>query len=50
VLTKKDELQLAVSETKVLRKIFGLIQDTDQWRRRYNEKLYQFYAAPEIVK
>jgi hypothetical protein len=50
VLTKKDELQLAVFEKKVLRKIFGPIRDTDQWRRRYNEELYKLYAEPEIVK
>jgi hypothetical protein len=28
VLTKRDELQLAVFERKVLRKIFGPIRDT----------------------
>jgi hypothetical protein len=50
VLTKKDKLQLAVSERKVLRKISGPIRDTDQWRRRYNEDLYQLYAEPKIVK
>jgi hypothetical protein len=50
VLTKKYELQLAVFERKVLRKIFGPIRDTDQWRRRYNEGLCQLYAEPEIVK
>jgi hypothetical protein len=50
VLTKKDKLQLAVSERKVLRKISGPIRDTDQWRRRYNEDLYQPYAEPKIAK
>jgi hypothetical protein len=50
VLTKKDELQLAVFERKVLRKIFDPIRDTDQWRRRYNKELCQLYAEPEIVK
>jgi hypothetical protein len=50
VLTKKDELQLAVFERKVLRKVFGPIQDTDQWRRRYNKELYQLYVEPNIVK
>jgi hypothetical protein len=50
VLTKKDELQLVVFEREVLRKISGPIRDTDQWRRRYNEELYQLYAEPEIVK
>jgi hypothetical protein len=50
VLTKKDELQLAVFERKALRKIFGLIRDTDQWRRRYNKELCQLYAEPETVK
>jgi hypothetical protein len=35
---------------KVLRKIFGPIRDTDQWRRGYNEELYQLYAKPETVK
>jgi hypothetical protein len=46
----KDELQLAVFERKVLRKIYGPIRDPEQWRRRYNEELYQIYAEPEIVK
>jgi hypothetical protein len=46
----KDELRLAVCERKVLRKIFGPIRNTDQWRRRYDEELYQLYAEPEIVK
>jgi hypothetical protein len=46
----KDELQLAVFERKVLRKIYVPIRDPDQWRRRYNEELYQIYAEPEIVK
>jgi hypothetical protein len=50
VLTKKDKLQFAVFERKVLRKIFGPIRDNNQWRRRYNEELYQLYAEPEIVK
>jgi hypothetical protein len=50
VLTKKDELQLAVFEREVLRKIFSPIKDTDQWRRRYNVELYQLYAEPDIVK
>jgi hypothetical protein len=49
VLTK-DELQLAVFERKILTKISGPIRDTDQWRRRYKEELYQLYAQPEIVK
>jgi hypothetical protein len=41
---------LAIFERKVLRKTFGPIRDTDQWRRRYNEELYQLYAEPGIVK
>jgi hypothetical protein len=45
-----DELQLTVFERKVIRKIFGPIRDTDQWRSRCNEVLYQLYAEPEIVK
>jgi hypothetical protein len=49
VLTK-DQLQLAVFERKVLRKISGPLRDTDQWRMIYNEELYQLYAEPEIVK
>jgi hypothetical protein len=43
-------MSLEVFEGKVLRKIFAPIRDTDQWRRRYNEGLYQLYAEPEIVK
>jgi hypothetical protein len=50
LLTNKAELQLAVFERKVLRKIFGLIRQTNHWRRRFNEELYQLYGEPEIVK
>jgi hypothetical protein len=34
VLTRKDELQLAVFERKAPRKIFGPIRDTNQCRKR----------------
>jgi hypothetical protein len=38
-LTKSDENLLRIFERKILRKIYGLIQEGDTWRIRNNEEL-----------
>ena len=36
-------------ERKVLRKIYGAVQDKDGWRTRTNEEIYALYEDPTIV-
>ena len=50
VLTKEDENALSRFERKILRSIFGAINDRGQWRRRYNSELYELYKEPDLVK
>jgi hypothetical protein len=49
-LTKSDENLLRIFETKILRKIYGPIQDGDTWRIRNNEELNRFINGVDIVK
>lgn len=49
VLTKTDILKLHIFERKILRKIYGPINDNGTWRLRYNAELYQLYKSPDIV-
>jgi hypothetical protein len=40
--TKAEDRELGVSERKILRSIFGAVQDKVHWRRRrYNFALYE---------
>lgn len=48
-LTQSNERLLGIFERKVLRKIFGAINEQGLWRRRYNFELYQTYKDPDIV-
>jgi hypothetical protein len=47
--TDKDEQELAIFQ-RILRKIFGHIQESDYWRRMYNEELYTAYGECVIMK
>jgi hypothetical protein len=47
-LTKADERELGLFERKILRSIFGAVQDKGQWRRRYNFELYELYMMIQI--
>lgn len=47
--TKSIENMLNTWERKVLRKIYGAVQDKDGWRTRTNEEIYALYEDPTIV-
>jgi len=49
VLSKADELCLAVFERKILRRIYGPICEEATWRSRYNEELYCLYDETDLV-
>lgn len=48
-LTKAEEQTLGVFERKILRTIYGGVNDNGVWRRRYNNELYQLYGHPDVV-
>jgi hypothetical protein len=49
-LTKADERSLEIFERKILRCIFGAVQENGQWRRSYNFELYKLYDEPDLTK
>lgn len=49
VLTKSDEKLIAAFERKVLRRIYGAINEDNLWRRRYNAELYELYEDSDII-
>jgi hypothetical protein len=51
-LTLREEHRLRVSETMVLRRIFGPKRDeiTRDWRKLHNEDLHGLYSSPSIVR
>jgi len=50
-LTLREECRVRVSESRVLRRIFGPKRDkiTREWRRLHNEELNDLYSPPNIV-
>jgi hypothetical protein len=36
-------------ERKMLRKIYGPVQDKDTWRSRYNDELYTLFKEPKLT-
>ena len=49
ILNKKEEKQLIVFENKILRKIFGPINEENVWRRRHNYEIRELYKDPDII-
>lgn len=49
-LTSSDEELLMVFERKILRMIYGPIQEYGEWRIRYNHELYQLYQFADVSK
>lgn len=43
ILNKKEERKLIVFENKILRKIFGPVNDNGEWRIRHNEEIRNLY-------
>jgi hypothetical protein len=50
VLSKADERLLGLFERRVLRCIFGAVQDKSTWRKRYNYEFYKLFNEPDIIK
>jgi hypothetical protein len=48
-LSKNSENALNAFERKILRRIFGPVQDNGQWRIRYNKELFELYGEPDLV-
>lgn len=49
-LTKTQAEKLAIFERKVLRKIFGAVNEKGVWRQRYNFELYKLFKDSDIIK
>ncbi|GFU74535.1 uncharacterized protein TNCV_550741 [Trichonephila clavipes] len=48
-MSRTDENMISIPEEKILRFIFGGIQENGTWRRRSNLELYQSYKESDIV-
>lgn len=48
-LTKQNEKKLIVFENKILRRVFGPINDNGEWRIRKNQELRELYKDPDII-
>jgi hypothetical protein len=48
-LSRLDERLLSIFERRILRYIFGPVQETGTWRRRYNHELYKLFNEPDIT-
>ena len=45
-MTKKE---LGIFERKILRKIYGPVNENGEWRIRYNKELYELYKSSDIT-
>jgi hypothetical protein len=50
VLSKTDEKSLGLLERRVLRCIFGAVQDMGTWRNRHDHELYKLFNEPRSIK
>jgi hypothetical protein len=49
-LAKAYDRSLGIFGRKILRCIFGAVQENGQWRRRYNFEIYKLYDEPDLTK
>lgn len=49
IMNAKAETALGVFERKILRRIYGPVNDNGQWRIRYNHELMDLYKETDIV-
>ena len=48
-LTEHDEMFLLRFERRILRRIFGAVQDGQNWRQRTNYELMDMYKVIDVV-
>jgi hypothetical protein len=48
-LSKTDERLLSVFERRILRCIFGAVQENGVWRKRYSHEPCELFNEPDIV-
>jgi hypothetical protein len=48
-LSRLDERLLSTFERRILRYIFGPMEENGTWRRRYNHELYKLFNEPDIT-
>jgi hypothetical protein len=46
---KNPENAVSTFERKILRRVYGPVQDNGQWRIRYNKELCELYCEPDLV-
>lgn len=51
-MRKTDEFRLVIFETKILRKMYGAVFDsqTNEWRKLHNYEVQMLYNWPDIIK
>jgi hypothetical protein len=49
-LSRKDKNMLRIFERRILRKIYGPIEENSIWRSRYDHELYELYNELDITK
>ena len=49
VLNENDQKKLGIFERKILREIYGPVNEKGEWRIRYNKELYELYKSRDII-
>jgi len=48
-LSQRAETMVNAFERKMLRRIYGPVQENEQWRIRYNHQIYQLFAEANLA-